>query len=244
MIPKKIHYCWLGRKEKPEKVISCMRSWEKYAPDYEIQEWNEDNFPFDKISCRYVDEAAKEQKWAFVTDYMRLYVLKHAGGIYLDTDVELCRSLDVFLKERSFMGFESKYTVCTAVIGAEKDTEWIDALLELYDSRDFYRRDGRCDQTPNTKYIIKVLQEGYGLKNNDGRHQVLDCGLHVYPADYFSPKNYATMQMNITENTHAIHHYNTSWKSSSGKMKDQLLAAGARLFGETRIEELKRKIKR
>ena len=244
MIPKKIHYCWLGRNKKPELVEKCMDSWSKYALDYEVLEWNEDNFPFADIKCKYVKEAIKAQKWAFVTDYMRLYVLKNMGGVYLDTDVELCRSLDEFLNENSFIGFESRYTVCTAVIGAEKDSEWLSYLLDQYNDREFCRIDGRYDQTPNTKFIINVLQEIYGLKGNNGDHQVLPCGLHVYPSEYFSPKNYATMQMKITENTYAIHHYNATWKSASSKIKDQVVAAGARLLGETTIEKLKRKIKR
>ena len=244
MIPKIIHYCWLGRKPTSELVVKCMDSWKKYAPSYKVLEWNEDNFPFDEIECHYVDEAVQAQKWAFVTDYMRLYVLEKIGGVYLDTDVELCKSLDVFLKENSFMGFESQYTICTAVIGAEKNSDWISYLLNLYNQRAFYCIDGKYDQTPNTKFIVKVLQEKYGLKDNDGEHQWLSCGLHVYPSDYFSPKNYATMQMRITKNTCAIHHYNATWKTTLSKIKDQIVAVGARLLGEEIIEVLKRKIKK
>ena len=54
MIPKIIHYCWFGRNEKSEKIKFCMDSWKKYLPDYEIIEWNEDNFHINEI--KYVNE--------------------------------------------------------------------------------------------------------------------------------------------------------------------------------------------
>lgn len=244
MIPKKIHYCWLGKHEKSELVRRCMKSWEKYAPDYEIVEWNEETFPFEKVDCQYMQEAIAAEKWAFVTDYMRLYVLVQEGGVYLDTDVELCQSLDSFLTDSSFLGFESKYSVCTAVIGAEKDTEWIKDILRKYEQRKFILANGKFDQTPNTKFIMQILKKQYGLQENNGMHQQLACGLHVYPGDYFSPKNYATMQMHITENTHAIHHYNATWKSSKSRKKDQLTALLARAIGEEAVEKLKKVVKR
>mgnify|MGYP002511008740 CR=1 FL=1 len=242
MIPKKIHYCWFGGNPMPEKDQKCIESWKKFCPDYEIIRWDESNYDISKN--QYMQDAYNEKKWGFVPDFARLDIIYTHGGIYLDTDVELCKSLDVFLEENSFMGFESQYTICTAVIGAEKNSDWISYLLNLYNRRAFYCMDGKYDQTPNTKFIVKVLQEKYGLKDNDGEHQWLSCGLHVYPSDYFSPKNYATMQMRITKNTCAIHHYNATWKTTLSKIKDQIVAVGARLFGEEIIEMLKRKIKK
>ena len=101
-IPKKIHYCWFGRGQMPELAIKCLASWKKNLPDYEVIEWNEDNF--DINSNRYVKEAYESKKYAFVTDYVRLYVLYNHGGIYMDTDVEVLKPLDVFLVNRAFTG--------------------------------------------------------------------------------------------------------------------------------------------
>ena len=86
-IPKTIHYCWFGKGQKSELMLKCINSWKKYLPDYEIIEWNEDNF--DINSNEYVKEAYENKKYAFVTDYVRLYVLLNYGGIYMDTDVEV-----------------------------------------------------------------------------------------------------------------------------------------------------------
>ena len=55
MIPKKIHYCWFGRGEKPKLAKKCIASWKKYCPDYEIIEWNEDNFDINKTLKIYID---------------------------------------------------------------------------------------------------------------------------------------------------------------------------------------------
>lgn len=91
MIPKIVHYCWFGGNPLPEDAIKCIESWKKYLPDYEIKEWNESNFDLD--CCQFVKDAYKEKKWAFITDYVRLYAMVNEGGIYMDTDVEVCKPL-------------------------------------------------------------------------------------------------------------------------------------------------------
>ncbi|MDM0859159.1 glycosyltransferase family 32 protein [Clostridium perfringens] len=240
-IPKKIHYCWLGGKEKSDLVKQCIESWKKFAPDYEIIEWNENNFQLEDCN-EYVNQAMSEKKWAFVTDYMRLVILNKYGGIYLDTDVELTKNMDVFLKNDSFLCMESLNTVCTAVIGAKKNTVWIDEIIDLYDKRSFIKKDGDLDLTPNSQYIYEFLRKKYFLKNNNKINN-LNCNLRVYPAEYFSPKNYLTMKMNITNNTHAIHHYGGMWKSKASKFKDYILAFITRIIGENNREKLKNKIR-
>lgn len=95
MIPKKIHYCWFGRGPLPELARKCIASWRKYLPEYEIKEWNEDNFDLDAYP--YVREAYDSRKFAFVTDVVRLYALYNEGGIYMDTDVEVLKPLDSIL---------------------------------------------------------------------------------------------------------------------------------------------------
>ena len=104
MIPKIIHYCWFGRKPKSEEFNKYLESWKRFCPDYEIKEWNESNFDLNKND--YCREAYEAKKWAFVADYVRLKVLEKYGGIYMDTDVELIKSLDKFLHYNAFMCFE------------------------------------------------------------------------------------------------------------------------------------------
>ena len=105
MIPKIIHYCWFGGGDKPELAVKCIESWKKYLSDYEIKEWNEENF--DITQNQYVREAYENRKFAFVTDYVRLYAIYTEGGVYMDTDVEVIGSYDLFLHHHAFSGFET-----------------------------------------------------------------------------------------------------------------------------------------
>ena len=86
-IPKIIHYCWFGKNEKPNIVKKCIETWRNILSDYQIIEWNEDSF--DVNSNNFVREAYESGKFAFVSDYVRVYALYNYGGIYLDTDVEV-----------------------------------------------------------------------------------------------------------------------------------------------------------
>ena len=105
MIPKLIHYCWFGRGQMPAKALYCIDTWKKYLPDYQLKQWNEDTF--DLNSVLYAQQAHQARKFAFVTDYVRLYALFTEGGVYMDTDVEVLKSLDTLLSLPGFSGFES-----------------------------------------------------------------------------------------------------------------------------------------
>ena len=105
IIPKKIHYIWFGGNPKTELILKCIESWKKYMPDYEIIEWNESNFTFDNA---YAKEAYENKKYAFVSDYARLKVVYEYGGIYLDTDVELVKSLQPLLEKGGFIDLKGK----------------------------------------------------------------------------------------------------------------------------------------
>lgn len=207
MIPKTIHYCWFGRNGKSPLIEMCINSWKKYCPGCEIKEWNEDNF--DINCCQFVKEAYATKKWAFVSDYARLYILKKYGGIYMDTDVEVIKPLDRFLAHPAFSGFESVASIPTGIIGAETDNPWISYLLTYYDNRCFISHHGRCDTTTNVEIITRMTAEKYGLKLDNTYQELKDVAL--YPREYFCPKDFATKEINSTENTYTIHHFDGSW---------------------------------
>ncbi len=139
MIPKIIHYVWVGDNEKPEIVLKCINSWEKFCPDYKIIQWNKNSFK--EIDNLYVKQAFECKKWAFVSDYLRLYALKQYGGFYFDTDLEITNSLDIFLNNNFVSGFENfngKISpIITALIGAGKGNSVICELLKEYDDIPF-----------------------------------------------------------------------------------------------------------
>ena len=208
MIPKTIHYCWFGGNEKSKLIQKCIKSWGKYCPDYEIIEWNEKNF--DINCCDYVKEAYEAKKWAFVTDYVRIWALNTYGGVYLDTDVELTKSLDKFLSHRAFTGFERKDLPFTAVYGSEANHPLCATIISHYTDRHFLLPDGRFDLTTNTVSVTNLMIQKYNL-DLDNKTQVLSDGLAVYSNDYFCPKSFTDNRVYKTKNTHAIHWFNASW---------------------------------
>lgn len=218
-IPKKIHYCWFGGGEKPELVKKCMDSWKKICPDYEIIEWNEENI--DINANQYAKEAYEKKKYAFVADYARMYVLYNEGGIYLDTDVELLRPLDVFLNEKAFSGFESNNKVTTGLIASEKNNEWINDLFHMYDDISFLDEKGNMDLTTNVERVTKLSHEKYGLEEKSKYQSLKDGTVVFYPSDYFSPKDWYTDNINLTENSYAIHHFSASWYSKKERESEK-----------------------
>lgn len=219
MIPKTIHYCWFGGNPFPEDAMKCMNSWKKYCPDYEIKRWDESNF--DLECCVYVKEAYEAKKWAFITDYVRLYVLKTYGGIYMDTDVEVLKPLDDFLENHGFSGFESNHTVPTGIMAAEKDNPFIIHQLEKYKDRHFLIN-GEIDYTTNVEVITKYcIEKGIQLNN-----EIQECEeFKFYPSEYFCPKDPLTYEINLTENTYTIHHFNGSWGSKRQKFNSKVKKA-------------------
>lgn len=201
-----IHYCWYGGKPLPELALRCIESWKKNCPDYEIIRWDEHNT--DLETNDYIREAFENKKWAFITDYVRLWVLYKYGGIYMDTDVEVCKSLNLFLTESAFSGFESEKTVPTGIMAAEKGHPFIHELLNYYHDKHFLLPNGDYDLTTNVQVITNIcLANGIMLNN---QKQTI-CNMTFYPKEYFCPKNSKTGKMTITENTACIHHFNGSW---------------------------------
>lgn len=205
MIPKIIHFCWFGGSKKSAVIESCMQSWHKFLPDYEIKEWNENNFPLLQ-SNTYVREAYTAKKWAFVADVCRLYALSQDGGIYLDTDIEVRKSFDEFLKLDFFMGAEKNgkfHGIGTGVIGAAKGNKIIKDMLDLYNNLHFVKADGSYDLLVNTIRLIPVLLE-HGAADFYTETQPIELNkkAKIYPINYFcadTPKSYA------------VHHFEASW---------------------------------
>lgn len=223
MIPKIIHYCWFGGKPKPDEVQFYIDSWRRFCPDYEIREWNESNFDVNENA--YSREAYEAQKWAFVSDYVRVKVLYSYGGIYLDTDIELIQSLDSLLNDKIIMGFENDKMVSTATIGSEAQNEFFNEILQVYSSRHFVNPDGSLDMMTNVQLITGILTRNHGLVAN-GKEQLLHPGIHVLPMESFVAKDYWTGWILADETTYAIHHYASTWITE----KDRKLIAKERQY--------------
>ncbi len=208
MIPKIIHYCWFGRGEKPALAEKCIASWRKFLPDYEIKEWNEDNFELD--AWVYAREAYDNRKYAFVTDVVRLYALYTEGGIYMDTDVEVLKPLDAFLHHHAFSGFENDTSVPTGIMASERGGVWAKENLEYYKGRHFLSAEGEMDLRTNVYTITQyMLRHGFVSQNS---YQDFPGLITIYPKDYFCPLSVFDRKLHLTENTVTIHHFMGSWK--------------------------------
>lgn len=218
MIPKIIHYCWFGRGQKPELALRCIESWKKYCPDYEIKEWNEDNFNLDMYP--YAREAYDNRKFAFVTDIVRLYALLKEGGIYMDTDVEVLKPLDSLLQYEAVSGFEAEARIQTGLMACLDSHPLFQELLDDYNGLHFKREDGLLDLTTNVTRITNVCLR-HGFVPN-GKLQTVG-GFTLLPKDYLCPKDSLTKEVHLTENTLCIHHFDGSWVSKGDKFKQKVI---------------------
>ena len=214
MIPRIIHYCWFGGNQLPPLAVQCIKSWQKYCSDYKIIEWNENNFNIDYNT--YVKEAYEAKKWAFVSDVARLWALVSYGGIYMDTDCELLKPIDIFLEHDAVSGFESETYIPTALMGCRVGFTLFKELLTEYDTRSFKLPNGEYDITTNVASITNKLLN-YGLVLNNKKQTI--SGFTIYPFEYFCPKDFFTGKLNITSNTYAIHHFDGSWLNKDTKRR-------------------------
>lgn len=206
MIPKVIHYCWMSGEPFPELIQECIDSWKKFLPDYEIIEWNKDNFDVNISS--FTKEAFDMKKYAFVSDYVRLYVLYNYGGIYLDSDIKVLKSFNSLLNNKAFSGFESKERVGVWLLASEKGNPLFKEMLNCYKNRHFIKGDGSLDLEPNT-VLLKPILEKYGIIFNN-QYQKNEY-ITIYPRDYFCPLDGSTGEINITKNSYAMHLFNGAW---------------------------------
>lgn len=222
MIPKVIHYCWFGRGQMPKLALKCIESWKKYCPDYEIKEWNEDNFDLDLYP--YVREAYDARKFAFVTDVVRLYALYHEGGIYMDTDVEVIKPLDSLLAYDAVSGFESDTQIPTGLMASRDGHPLFKELLDEYNGIHFVRPNGTLDTTTNVIRISNTCRK-YGLRLDNTLQTVR--GFTLLPKDYLCPIEHEGHKLHLTENTLCIHHFAGSWVTGKALWKKRV----ARLLG-------------
>lgn len=209
-IPKIIHFVWVGLEPKPQIMLRCMESWNKYCPDYKFLEWG--NAQLEEIDNSYVREAAAAGKWAFVSDYMRLYALLKYGGFYFDSDLEITGSIEKFRTYDFVTGFEKsieskRVRPVTALMASSPGNKVIQGLLSEYEHLHF-TRNGFEDLKTNTDRIKLHFRDNYGLKKSKyqgGEEVVFLCeGSAIFPYYFFcTPKE-------GFEN-YAVHHFNGSW---------------------------------
>jgi mannosyltransferase OCH1-like enzyme len=216
MIPKKIHYCWFGKNPKPEMAVTCIESWKRFFPEYEIIEWNEDNF--DLSICSYVKEAYAMKKWAFVSDYARFWILYQYGGIYFDTDVEVMAPFGEILNGSGFAGREfhknKTYPVNPGLgMAAEQGSPLLKELLAYYNTLHFVDQDGSLNLKTIVDYTSEVLGK-HGLRITDDEFQQVG-DFQIYPSAFFSPQNMYTGEVRRTNATRSIHYYVGSWDTAT-----------------------------
>ena len=207
----------------PDKAKKCISSWKKFCPDYEIVEWNEDNF--DIYQNPYTIYTYKNNKYAFLSDYARLQIVLQEGGLYFDVDVEVVKSLDELLSHEAFFGFETSDYVNTGIgFGAVAGNQIVENMLREYD----VLLDGEhgtigCPML-NTSALVKR-----GLVQ-DGSKQIIDDAV-IYPAQCFNPYNDPTGCLNMTDETYSIHWFAKSWMDKKTVMRSRLLKPIHRMFG-------------
>ena len=239
-IPKIIHCFWFGGGKKPQLIEECFSTWKKYLPEYKIVEWNENNFKVEEFD--FVYKAYKDRKWAFVSDYTRLWALYKYGGIYLDTDMEILKPLDDLLNNSSFGGLEDNQ-IAFGIWGCKKGDRFIGEVLKYYNNLNYddYKdnlndlaipihltkvaRENGYKEVENKLIYAKEVDDEVNCNNGDVKY-FLD-NVAIYPKEYFYPKRHAWQEPVITENTYTIHHYEGAWRKPHqilrSKVKEKIL---------------------
>lgn len=240
MIPKIIHYCWFGKNEKSPIVKKCIESWKKYCPDYEIIEWNENNFDVDSVL--FTKQAYAAGKWAFVADYVRLYALSLYGGIYLDTDMELFRDLSLLENDSGILGFESNDYVAMGIIGVEKNSPFIKVQKSEYEDIEFLNKDGSFNMLTNVHRVKSYLTDK-GLKENGRKQKVGE--FTVYPVKYFYPNSFGMVFNKYPKDRLFVHHAEGSWRNQStqktfvNRLRRWAVGRARDIIGTDRLEAIR-----
>lgn len=236
VIPKIIHYMWLGGKNLPENLQKCVDSWKRYCPDYEIKCWNESNYDINKNL--YMKQAYENKAYGFVPDYARLDILYNYGGIYLDTDIELIRNLDELLYQDAFCSVEKWQLVnfggCS---GAVKGNKYLKKLISFRDTLTFVNEDGSLNRNTCGYYdTYFAVNNGYII---NGKNQTIE-DITIYASDYFHPYDYMSGECRITENTFSIHHFNGGWLTEEQKLENIKTVSNYNLLYQSAINTNKK----
>ena len=234
MIPKIIHYCWFGKGELPPLALKCIESWKKYMPDYEIKEWNEDNYDVRKIP--YTSQAYDAKKYAFVSDYARFDILYEHGGLYFDTDVEIIKDLTPIIEQGAFAGVEWFGDLNAGLgLACPAKMEIYKEILDSYENENFIGQDGKMDLKTVVERVSDIMGK-YGFKTP---HEIQEIkGIKIYPAEYFCPMSQETGKITITENTYCIHHYASSWMPKHVRAASKLRKWLSRVMGSNTTNTL------
>lgn len=238
MIPKIIHYCWFGKGAKPELVERCIASWHMHMPEWESKAWTEENFDI-HAAPQYVQEAYAAKKYAFVSDYVRLWALEREGGLYMDVDFEVYKPFDDLMEQYdAFIGYEgSKHNpVMMGVLAAKAHHPWIQGMMQTYADRVFMKADGSLDMTPNTGYFLGWMQERGFIA--DGKEKDW-MGVHILPVECFCPI-LTTGENLCCERTYCEHKGLHSW-SGNGGWKAKVLSILPQSW-KTQVIKLKRRM--
>ena len=205
-----LHYCWFGQGKKPELFKQCLESWKRYCPDFEIVEWNESNSK--QFSNPFYKNALRKRRYAFAADCIRVKVLREHGGIYLDTDMLLVKSIEPLLSFDFFTGYEVEDRAAYGFFGAKANHPILQAMDDFYTTIEF-----NPFSPPVITHAFKDIVNESNLAEND----------KIFPPDYFYPLPYqkkgADFSTFVTENTYAVHLWDHSWKPEGKETINSLL---------------------
>lgn len=236
MIPKIIHYCWLSDDPLSLEIKQCILSWKKYLSDYELVLW--DRKRFDISSNIWVKQAYENKKYAFAADYIRLYALYTYGGIYLDSDVQVLKSFDDLLELPYFIGVTSNQSLEAAVIGCEKECDWIRLCLNYYTNRSFLTESDQFDLTTLPKIMYKQIEsvkQIVYISESTPINYHSDDELYLFPFDYFCCKRGNDGKVLVTSNSYSIHHFAMSWRSPFSVFLIKIKRLFITIFGDSII---------
>jgi mannosyltransferase OCH1-like enzyme len=223
-IPKLIHYCWYGKGEKPTVVKQCIESWRKTNPEMEIVEWNESNSPQHDI----VQQNIKHKLYAFASDYTRLYALYQHGGIYLDTDVYLKKSLNALLKYNAFLAFESSTHITNGVSGAHKNHPFFKQCLDRLEKRGHSKKDPYLSALL-TMDVLHTYKKDIEFKEQEIKDIKILLPKSFYPITFEASKtlDFNTMLNMEHPDSFGVHLFMHSWKGAfqEGFIKKKMRSA-------------------
>lgn len=217
-IPHLLHYCWFGGNALSDTAQDSLKSWGRYASDFEIRKWDETNAPLD--DCAFVHDAYKAGKWAFVSDYIRFWALYRFGGIYMDVGSELVKDITPLIQHAPFSAIEAgSLTVNAGLIACcAPGNQMVRTVLETYqrlpfiDSEDYLRA-----HTVNEVFTTILERHGYCRENT---YQVVDEWT-IFPSSFFDPL-YGVGGFHIKKSTYSVHHSSASWLDPVQQTKQRI----------------------